>query len=325
MANFPTTAPPDNAFVQSIIDAAVNNPDYTAHTGGDSRLSRRLLEHQRRKNGKGGCIRTADGRLFLDTESAGALDGFTRDLEGRTTWEIGELVDWTLRLAIRPTAKSSAASIASYAFQSFFIDVSEHGRNDTLPQRLVAEMIQVGFEWFVNVLSYEITGVDAEDALRDGFEAVSNLRKSGISKELVNQVDNYFDVAVDAIRLAAEKGQIRGGKVSADGVELLAKEFGRVLANELSTASAERKKRMLHDPVEVFDFYNEILTKGKMSFQLEDDGSIRELKARKARLIQLEKENEELRSKLTTTAKDSGDSLKGTRDAASAQSKGMAV
>lgn len=329
MADFPSApAAPDgiSAFANSLVDANRNNGGYDLGLG-ESRLSRRLLEHYKRLGGKGGKIRCGDNeKFYLDTESAGAVDRFGRELEGRGYSDIGELIDWTLRLAVRPTAKTSAASITNYALQSFFINVSDHGRSDTLPQQLVGEGIQVAFEFLVDVLSVEIKGIDAEDALREGFEAFANARRSGISKELLEQVDNYFDLAVDAIRKAAEQGKIGGGKITIDGIEALSREFGEALAKKLKKASPERKQKMIEDPTEVFKFYNELLRESGQTFTLEEDESLKHLEAQKEHLVRLKAANDALKkenAKLTAAGNSADASLKNTRGAT--KQTGMAI
>lgn len=296
------SAPVDNtnAFVTSLVDKANMGGGYDIGLG-QSRMSRRLIEHYKRLGGKGGKVRCGEGdyqHYYLDTDSAGAVNRFGHELDG-TNYDLGEAIDWMLRLSIRPTAKTSVASATSYALQSFFINVSDHGRDDTLPQRLVAEFVQVGFELLVDVLSVEIEGIDAEDALREGFEAVSRMRKSGISKELLDQIDNYFDIAVDAIRNAAEKGQIGGGKITGDGIEALSREFGRALAIKLKNASPERKQKMLEDPVEVYDFYNELLRESGQKFQLPKDEGIIHMRAKRDELVKIKAERDEFEAKMS--------------------------
>ena len=127
-----------------------------------------------------------------------------------------------------------------------------------------------------------------------GFNALLNARNNGITESLIEKIDDYFDVAVEAIHKAAEKGEL--GKISADGVEPLAEEFGRVLAKKLMALSKEEKERLIHDPVAVFDFYNKILRDGGMSFRLKDEAT-EELRVRQNRLLELEKENAVLRQR----------------------------
>ena len=303
----PSVGNSTNDFVQSMVDRGNQGGGYDIGLG-QSRLSRRLIEHYKRRGGKGGKVRCGEGdyeHYYLDTESAGAVNRFGHQLDG-TNYDLGEAIDWMLRLSIRPSAKGSIASATSYALQSFFIEVSEHGYYDTLPQRLVAEFIQVGFELLVDILSVEITGVDPEDALREGFEAVSRARKSGISQDLLNQIDNYFDIAVDAIRNAAEKGQIGGGKITGDGVEALSREFGKALAKKLKAASPERKQKMLVDPVEVYEFYNELLRESGQKFKLPENDGIKHMKAKRDELIKIKAERDEFEAKMNAYAKQLG-------------------
>jgi hypothetical protein len=322
----PSVGNSTNDFVQSMVDRGNQGGGYDIGLG-QSRLSRRLIEHYKRKGAKGGKISCGEGkyeRFYLDTDSADSVYRFGHELEG-TVNDLGDAIDWMLRLSIRPTAKTSAANMANYALQSFFIEVSEHGYYDTLPQRLVAEGIQVSFELLVDVLSIEITGVDAEDALREGFEAVAKARKSGITEELINQMDNYFDIAVDAIRDAAKDGKISGGRITGDGVEGLSREFGKALAKKLKAASPERKQKMLVDPVEVFDFYNELLKESGQKFKLEDDASLIHMRAKRDELVRLKAANTELEAIKTAVIKKDETTLKNVRDAAAARSRSNAI
>lgn len=256
----PAPASSQGDFAASLVQKEANSGISSVQAA--SGIDRFARHERRKKGGVGGTIECTFGGQkvrFIDTESLGAIDAVDRAFQGQTI-SIGDAIDWTARLAIRPTAKTSAAEIFRYGFRSFFVDVSHPG--DTSPglfNMMVAEAISVLFEWLYDVLGRRVTDEDAEISLFRGFSSIAKARSSGITQEMTNQIDNYFDNAVNTFEKAIENGTLNASK---GALQPIAEDFGKNLAKKLSAhlkdMTPKEREDFQKDPLAIYDFVKSV-------------------------------------------------------------------
>lgn len=306
-------APTSNSqasYVQSIADRDALNALRDVESL--SRSEQKFIRHLKRKYGEsGGTITCKIGDRnvkYLDTASAGGVDSFTRTFEGRNTPDLGEIFDRLLRLPVRPTAKTSPASVARYALMSVFIDVSERYDKDAgVFNNMLATLVSVGFEWFIDMVSIRVTGKDPEEALNDAFINVAKTRKYGITAEMLNQINNHFDTVVDTLQKGIKEQKIKG--VSVEALETIAATTGagldRLLVQKMKSMSPDERaayaKQCAEDPLASYDFIKDVFGKELKSLNLKfEDPAMENLRKEREELNALRAEHNKLKE--TTTA-----------------------
>lgn len=326
-------APTSNSqasYVQSIADRDALNALRDVESL--SRSEQKFIRHLKRKYGEsGGTITCKIGDRnvkYLDTASAGGVDSFARTFEGRNTADLGEIFDWLLRLPVRPTAKTSPASVARYALMSAFIDVSERYDKDAgVFNNMLATLISVGFEWFIDMVSIRVTGKDPEEALNDAFANVARTGKYGITAEMLNQINNHFDTAIGTLEDGIKAQKIKG--VSVEALESIAATtgagLGRLLVQKMKNMPANERaayaKQWAEDPLASYDFIKDVFGKELKNLNLKfEDPAMENLRKERAFKAALEKENAELKGKITTAGNENNN-LKNTRQVATQPAK----
>lgn len=270
----------------------------------------RLISH----NPQNGTITVAGKTEYLTSAQVDRLDAIEHKLNG-TGYSAGDLLDWGLRLAVRPKSGSNITAMMSYGFRSAFIDVSNDGQNDGLFNRLLAEAISICFELFIDVVSVRTSKEQPEEAVRKGFEAIANARNKGISKELLGAMDDHFDLLAEALQEAVEKQQGYFKGLTKEALPELSMTMGEGIANKLKKLSPEAKQKLIDDPVAVLEFYNEQLK--PLGIKPLQSDWVDKYKQQRAESQTLRAENAELKNRIAgyekTTAGNGLDSLQETK------------
>ena len=205
----------------------------------------------------------------LNYQQSRKLEAFIHALE-KSGYDIGDYMDWlAMQFTIRPTAGQSLVSITNYTLQSIFIDVSARGRQDGLFNQLVAEGIQILYEFTVECVADPIMQGSPEECVRQGFDSIAKGHKKGLNKELFDAMDDHLDALETAIEGAINKGKpelFKGMTSSASHAyyqagrhivkESLKLPDGKPGDGENKDPRYWTKQKLIENPTAAFDYYN---------------------------------------------------------------------
>ena len=348
MSDGPGPAAPAAPVATARDAAQINNdPNLTSDYHHNARTGQLL-----RRNRRGGTL----NETKLDYDQSRKIDILIHTLEDRG-YSFGEFMDWLAEQAVRPTIGGGVASVTNYALKSFFINVSDpRDKSPGLFNMLLAEAIQVLFEFVVSCVAKPIMNEEPEVLTRKGFDSIAQKCPRGLNKALFDAVDDQLDALETAVEGGIEKGSgIYKGLTSGaghayyitarfiaqkalklpDGKPGDSKVYDENIEKWKKRWEEERieipwtKQMLIESPAAVLDFYNYQLAKKGAGIQIESDHIDKEKKsnAEKTVLIKereaLLKENETLK---TTLAGKENEDLKDTRNTANTRTpKPLAV